>query len=171
VADVDADIEGEDETGSLDIADRNHIARSTLQEADLVLVVGAASLKGMHSLARTLHELRSGGIASDRLVPVVNRIGRSPRQRAEFARALAELDGLVDCPLGAPLFLPDRRHLDDGLLHAAPLPHALVQPVTRAVLSLLDRTIRTPSVTALPEPVAVVPGSLGTWYEQPEDAA
>ena len=84
---------------------------------------------------------------------------------------LAELGGLSDGPLGAPLFVADRRHLDDGLLHAAPLPHALVQPVARAALALLDRAIRVARPDAASEPVAVVPGSLGSWYEQPEDAA
>src|SRR5690606_26068619 len=94
VADIDADVEGERETGSLDVAERNHIARSTAESADLVVVVGAASLKGLHSLTRTLHDFRDAGVAADRLLPVVNRSGRSPRVRAELTRALADLGAL-----------------------------------------------------------------------------
>jgi CO dehydrogenase nickel-insertion accessory protein CooC1 len=176
VADVDADIEGEDETGSVDVAERNHIARHTMRSADLVLVVGAPSMKGLHSLARTLHELRAGGIAAERLVPLVNRVGRSPRQRAALSAALSGLGGLDGAAVAGPLFVPERRHLDDGLVQAAPLPAPLSQHLATSVTALVERLSTSPRAESAP--VAVVPGSLGTWFdpdgygtEEPEDAA
>jgi CO dehydrogenase nickel-insertion accessory protein CooC1 len=168
VADVDSDIEGEEETGSADVGDRNHIARRTLRSADLVLVVGNATVKGVHSLARTLHELRSGGIAPDRLVPVVNRAGRAPRQRGELTRTLRSLGAMRDAVVDAPIFVSERRHLDDAVVHAAPFPAAFAHAIALAVEGLLDRTGTRPAREA--EPAAVVPGTLGSYYE-PEGAA
>jgi MinD-like ATPase involved in chromosome partitioning or flagellar assembly len=173
VADVDRDIEGEDETGSLDIGERNHIARHTLQQADVVLVVGAGSMKGVHSMTRTMRELRAGGVDGRRIVPVVNRAGRSPRARAEVTRAVTALGGLDDVAVAGPVFVPERRHLDDGLVHAAPLPNALAQPLGSAVLALLARLDEAPAPSA-PEPVPVAPGSLGSWsvlLDEPGGAA
>jgi MinD-like ATPase involved in chromosome partitioning or flagellar assembly len=171
VADVDRDVEGEEETGSLDVAERNHIARRTLHTADVVVVVGNASMKGLHSLTRTLHELRAGQVDPGRLVALVNRVGRSPRTRAEISRALAGLGALDGAASATPIFVPERRHLDDGLVHAAPLPATLTTTVATAVGALLDRTAPTSTATDAPGPVAIVPGSLGDWYDEPEDAA
>lgn len=168
VADVDADIEGEEETGSADVGDRNHIARQTLRSADLVLVVGNATVKGVHSLARTLHELRAGGIEPGRLVPVVNRAGRAPRQRAELTRTLRSLGALRDAVVDAPIFVPERRHLDDAIVHAAPFPAAFAQAIALATDGLVDHVGARSAREAAP--VAVVPGTLGSFYE-PEGAA
>ena len=41
IADIDADIEGEDETGSLDVEERNNIARHTATHADIVVTLDA----------------------------------------------------------------------------------------------------------------------------------
>jgi CO dehydrogenase nickel-insertion accessory protein CooC1 len=165
IADVDADIEGEDETGSIDVAERNHIARHTLRQADLVVVVGAASMKGLHSLVRTTRELRAGNVEPGRIVPVVNRVGRSPRVRSDLTRTLAGLGGLDDAPVAAPLFVAERRHLDDGLIHAAPLPSALAHPLATSIGALLDR-VQSALTIDLAQPVAVVPGSLGAWHDE-----
>lgn len=179
VADIDADVEGERETGSIDVAERNHIARSTAESADLVVVVGSASLKGVHSLTRSLHDLRDAGVRPDRLLPAVNRSGRSPRVRAELTRTLADLGALEGALVAAPLFLPERRHLDDGLVQAAPMPAALVDAVTLPVHELLARTSPSTPRAMAAEPVPITPGSLGHWHDaeigdvrgEPEDAA
>jgi hypothetical protein len=44
----------------------------------------------------------------------------------------------------------------------APVPPQIVRPLTGAVRPLLDRTPELPPPPA-PEPVAVAPGSLGSW--------
>lgn len=169
VADIDADVEGERETGSVDVAERNHIARATAESADLVVVVGAASLKGLHSLTRTLHDLRDAGVHPERLLPVVNRCGRSPRLRAELTRALADLGALEGARVAAPLFLQERRRLDDGLVQAAPMPAALVDAITLPVRDLLARTAPPPVGARAVEPVAITPGSLGHWHDDDPD--
>jgi hypothetical protein len=105
----------------------------------------------------------------------VNRVGRSPRARAEITAALGGLGGLESTAVATPLFVPARRHLDDSLVHAAPLPGSMAQALATSVAALLERTRRVPIVE--PEPVAVAPGSLGTWYDdeapfpEPGDAA
>ena len=46
VSDVDPDVEGEAECGSLDVEDRNLLARTVLRDAEIVLVVGLPGLAG-----------------------------------------------------------------------------------------------------------------------------
>jgi MinD-like ATPase involved in chromosome partitioning or flagellar assembly len=171
VADVDPDVEGEDETGSLDVAERNHLARHTLRTADVVLVVGIASMKGLHSLTRVLHELRAAAIPGNKIVPVLNHAGRSPRVRAELSRALAALGALDGLAVAGPVFVPERRHLDDNLVHAAPLPASMADGVASAVQALIDRPRPVVDMTEVAEGTPVTPGSLGAWYDEPEDAA
>ena len=112
VADVDADVEGEEQCGATDLDDRNLLARTTLRHADVVVVVAGRGLKGLHALVRTVGLLREHGVPPGALLPVFNQAPRRPSRRAELSRALAELSApvLAD-PAGhahPPLFLPDR---------------------------------------------------------------
>ena len=91
VADVDADLEGEQATGSLDVEERNAIPRTTLRAADLVVVVGLPGMKGLHSLLRSTRDLLAHGVPGGQLVPVLNRAPKSPRARAELAAAFGDL--------------------------------------------------------------------------------
>ncbi len=91
VVDIDDDVEGEDATGSIDVEERNTFARACTRRADLVVVVGAPGTKGMHALVRSVHRLLDHGVDPERILPVVNRVGRSPSQRAELSRAFAHL--------------------------------------------------------------------------------
>jgi Mrp family chromosome partitioning ATPase len=169
VADVDADVEGEKQCGSADVEDRNVLARQTLAEADLVLVVGLPGVVGLHALLRVVTGLLDHGVGAGRIVPVVNRAPRSPAQRAELGAALARL--LVAMAPGAvvastPVFVPERRRLDAAIRDAAPLPSPLVRPVTGAARGLLDRARHAPPARPpSPEPVLVAPGSLGSWAD------
>jgi Mrp family chromosome partitioning ATPase len=165
VADVDADLEGEEECGSLDVEERNLMTRSTLALADVVVVTGLATLTGLRRLARLAGDVMRFGVAPSRLVPVVNRAPRSPRRRAEIARALADLVG-AEHPTGllvSPLFVPGRRQLDDLFRDGIPLPQSFVTPLGDATQAVLERFDR----PAPAEPPAVVPGSLGTWTDPP----
>jgi hypothetical protein len=159
VADVTADLEGEAEGGSMDVEERNHMARSTLARADVIVVVGATGLKGIHSLAGLIREIFEAG-AGSRVVPVVNRAPRHPRTRAELAAALSRLTGGASAVAG-PVWVPERR-VDDAVRHGTPIPQQVVAPVVSAVQAVLDRTAPAPAPGS-PPPALVAPGSLGTW--------
>lgn len=165
VADVDPDLEGEAECGSVEVEERNVMARTAVDGADVVVAVGTAGVKGLHGLVRTVARLRDHGVAPERIVAVVNRSARSAKGRAEITRAVADLAG---APAGGsvlgPVHLPERRGLDDVLRDGAPLPSALVDPITGAVRAVLERAPARP--VAEPEPVAVRPGELGMWADE-----
>src|SRR4029079_1011834 len=82
IADIDADLEGEDDTGSLHVEEHNLLARHTATRADAIVIVGSPSINGLRAIARTTHELRALGIEVARMIIVVNRSPRSPRLRA-----------------------------------------------------------------------------------------
>ncbi len=168
VADVDSDVEGESETGSIDVEDRNLMARTTIRRADLVIVVGQASPKGLHAMSRTIRGLSEFGVDCPRLIAVINRSPRAPHRRAEASQALAML---IDCAEGLehvpnPIFLADRRDIDSAIHDGVRLPVGFGRPLHDEVTRRLDEatTVHTPRVDT--DPVAVIPGSLGAWSEQ-----
>jgi len=167
VADVDDDLEGEASTGSADVEDRNLLARTTIEVADVVVVVGAPGPKGVHSLLRVVRDCIAAGVGADRIVPVVNRVPRGRGVRAELLRTITEL--LASSNPGqevlGPVFLPERRGLDEVLRDGVALPDALVAPVTTAVQARLDALPERSSPTTA-EPVLVQAGSLGSWTEE-----
>lgn len=164
IADVDADLEGEQECGSVDVEDRNLLARTVLPRADLVVVTGLPGIVGLHRLVTVVAGLVAGGVDPTRVLPVVNRAPRTGRARAEVARAVASLTAGVTGPAGmvtaGPVFVPERRALDDAVRDAGPLPRPFVAPLGSAVLAALRH--QEPSPPAPPAgPVPVRPGSLG----------
>jgi hypothetical protein len=173
VADVDSDVEGDEEVGSVDVEERNLLARSTLSRADLVLVTAAATIGGLRRLVLTLDELVRFGIGPDRLQPVLSRAPRRPRARAELTAAVAELGRAVASDLGAlasPLFVAERAGLDQLHRSGSQLPRSLVEPVTAAVSArLAGRPVLPAGIQAF-EPTPVVPGSLGAWSDDEEVA-
>ncbi len=171
VADVDADLEGDDDVGSTDVEDRNTLARTAISAASVVLVVGEPGVTRLHALVRRVEHLLEHGAEPARLVVVLNHAPRSPRARAELTRAVAALLG--DVPGGqqvaSPLHLPERRGLDDLVRDARRLPSSLVGPVTAVATGLLDLDGpgggRGAGADREIEPVPVAAGSLGTWSE------
>ncbi len=174
VADVGADLEGEAECGSVDVEERNLIARTTLPAADVVVVVGRSGMQGLHAQLRVVRELIDHGIAASRIVPVLNSAPRQARARAELTRSFAELIAASHpgVPMASPTFVPDRRGLDDALRDGVRLPDQVTSPVTAAVSAALDRL---PALDgnddADDRPIAVEPGSLGSWYDNDEEAS
>ena len=168
VADVDADVEGDDEVGSVDVEDRNLLARSTARRADLVVVSAPPTLVGLRRLVVTIDDLRRLGVDPTHVLPVINRSPRRGRHRAEITLAVAELSRSAHADLRSlpsPVFITERRGLDDLIRSGSPLPRPLVAPVTAAVLALLDRQPLISAAIDAFEPVAVTPGSLGSWAE------
>lgn len=161
VADVTGDVEGEEETGSADVEDRNALARTATVRADVVVVVGSAGLKGVHSLTLLIQALVGHGVDPARVLPLVNRAPRGPRARAQVATTLASLLGTTR--VSNPVFLPERK-VEEAFRDGLRLPPALVQPVTGAVVAMLARLADHAPAAA---PVsAIAPGSLGSWAEE-----
>lgn len=163
VCDVTADLEAADDAGSADVEERNIAARTALVNADVVLVVGRAGVKGLHALVRVLADASGAGVAPQRLVPVVACAPRSPRARAELASAIGELAApAVAGSVGPTLFLP-ARPVERAFRDGAPLPGPLPAKTAGAVLGAIATVGRREAVVA--EPVPVVPGSLGSFSD------
>jgi MinD-like ATPase involved in chromosome partitioning or flagellar assembly len=167
VADVDDDLEGEAECGSIDVEERNVMARTVATRADAVVVVGAPGVKGMHGLVRTVNRLREHGVPPERILAVVNRSARTAKARAELTRSFADLSGsrMGGAAVVGPVHVAERRGLDEILRDGGRLPQSVAEPVGRALVDLL---LRAPEETAPSEPVPVpiAPGSLGSWAEE-----
>jgi hypothetical protein len=168
VADTDVDLEGEDQCGSYEIEERNLMARTITTRSDVVIAVGGTGIKGMHGLVRTVHDLLEHRIAPDRILAVVNGAGRNGRTRAELTRTFAELTGSAhgDEPVVGPIFLPDRRGVDDLHRDGARMPASLSTPLVGALRAVMERTADQPAAGSEVAPKPVVPGSLGTWGDQ-----
>lgn len=168
VADTDSQLEGEAETGSFDIEDRHLMARTTVRSADLVVAVATPDITGLHGLMAMLADLRSFGIDGSRTLVVVNRAPTRPRGRAELTRTIAGLSGaqVRPDPYVGPVFVAERRNVDALHRDIAPFPTALTNPPTAVVRAMLDDLPAATLVAEASAPVAVVPGSLGTWDDE-----
>ncbi len=139
VVDCDADIEGETETGSADVEERNVLSRTSMQFADTVVVVGHASLKGLHTLTRVIGDLQEYGVADQMIQPIINMAPGNAKARAAYARALSELLGGSEA-LASPIFLPFQP-IDEAIRAVAPLPSAFVDPL----MALVERRVTNPN--------------------------
>jgi hypothetical protein len=164
VADIEADVEGEAETGSMDVQERNLLARTTLDRARVVVVVGEPSMKGVFALARTIGDLLASGVPVPSLLPVINRAPRRPRARAEVTTALASLVRAGAGPPGAelpgPLYLPERP-VADALRDGAALPGPLPRLLAGAIGGVMARL--EPASDPRHGPERIVPGTFGTF--------
>ncbi|WCO65598.1 hypothetical protein PO878_13925 [Iamia majanohamensis] len=166
VADVDPDVEGEAQCGSVEVEERNVMARTVTTRADAVVVVGSPGVKGLHGLVRTVNALREHGVAPERMLAVVDRSARTAKGRAELTRTFADLSGARMDGVGVvgPVHVPERRGLDEVLRDGARLPASVTDPLVGALAGLLERA--TTPVAADAAPVPVTPGSLGSWAEE-----
>ncbi len=169
VCDVDADLEGEDACGSIDVEERNIMARTAVTRADAVLAVGNSSLKGVHSLVRVITAMTNHGVDPERIVPVLNRSSRSPRTRATLGTALAELARPVtEGRLASAVHLPER-DIDNDLHDGRRLPTVLADPLAGALAAVLERA-GDRSFAVFGPGERVRPGSLGAWDDDEEAA-
>ena len=166
VCDIDPDLEGEDGGGSIDVEERNVMARTAAARADVVFAVGGASLKGVHGLVRVITDLVAFGVPAHRIVPVINRSPRSPRVRAGLGTAVAELSGpATGGRLASAVHLPER-DIESDLHDGRRLPAVLGAPLAGALHAILDRSSdRTldRSLSSDGDGERVRPGSLGRW--------
>lgn len=163
VADVDADVDGEAQTGSVEVEERNALARTVLARSDLVLVVGQPSMKGVYALVRTLIDLLEYGIPPERLLPVINQASGAAANRAELSRAVRQLisDAAGGSAVSPALFLPDVP-LEAELRDRDALPAALPRALATAADALLSRQGQPPNAAAA-EPQRVARGAIGHW--------
>jgi hypothetical protein len=156
VADVTAEFDGETETGSIDVEERNALARTTVLDASCVVVVGDATLRGLRSIPRIGRDLVELGVPLDRILTVVNRVGGSRRHRAEIHDALAAL-GLGEVTrASSAVLLPERREVETIHANVDPMPDRLVGPLTNAVEAVVARARgRAGDATSDPSAVAV----------------
>jgi len=167
VADVDDDLEGESQCGSVEVEERNVMARTVTRRADVVVAVGTPGVKGLHGLVRTVGRLREHGVDPERVLAVVNRSSRSAKGRAELTRSFADLSGSrsgAGAVIG-PVHVAERRGVDEVLRDGARLPQAMATPLATAVAALLDRAPASIAASE-PEPVRIAPGELGSWADQ-----
>jgi Mrp family chromosome partitioning ATPase len=173
VADIEPDLEGEEETGSVDVEDRHLLARAAASRATAVVVVGAPGMKGLHALVRTILELLSFGVPGRRIVPVVNQAPRSPRERAELSTSLGSLAraslGASGTALPSPVFLP-RRKVDTALRDGVAVPRPLPDLLVSAVGHVLDR-VGTATSNSSAMPRRVTPGSMKLFTSSREGAS
>lgn len=141
VADVDPDAEGISDTGSAEVENRNVMARTALRRADLVVVVGTADTKGVFSMVRTIDTLATSGVDADRLLPVVNRVPRSPRRRAAPSAVSSLLEGTAAAHLGEPLMVPEGRSVERALRDGVAPEKPLAEVVAAAVRDRLGHAV------------------------------
>jgi hypothetical protein len=142
VADVTAEFDGEAETGSVDLEERNALARTAVADASCVVVVGDATLRGLRSIPRIGRDLVELGVPSDRILAVVNRFTGSRRHRAEIHDALASL-GLGEIThASTAVLLPELRAIETIHANVDPMPDRLVGPLTNPVEAIVVRSGR-----------------------------
>ncbi|MHB8505888.1 MAG: hypothetical protein ACYDEN_09245 [Acidimicrobiales bacterium] len=159
VADVTGDVEGEADCGSVEVEERNHLARTAVATADVVVAVGLPGVKGVHTLAGHLRALAAAGVSPERLLPACNRAPRDPRSRAAISSTLATLaPGTTS--VASPLWVRER-NLEGPWRDARPLPTPFVRPLATTVAAHLERLAD--QAPPLVEPASVTPGSIGHW--------
>ena len=146
VADTDPDVDGEEACGSIEVEERNVLARTATALADAVVVVGTGDTKGLHRMVRVVADLVEHGVAPGRLLPVLNRAPRAPRARAELTRAFAALvGGFLDAGrVASPIYLGRQRGVEEALRDGARLPGSLGPSLRGAVDAVVSRSPRRP---------------------------
>jgi hypothetical protein len=134
VADVTGDLEGEAETGSDDVEERNHMARRTIALSDVVVVVGSSGRTGRMALDATVEAVADHIGDASRVVKVLNR--RWP-------------DGPAAPDMIAVSWMPASGDLVE-----------CCRPLIDAIARLLSEG---PSWHPAPRPTLVAPGSIGHW--------
>jgi len=173
VADLDPDIEGERECGSVDVEERNLLARSVTDVAEVVVVTALPGPQGVHRLVRELSVLLEHGVRPERILPVVNRAPRPSRARAEITRTIAALTEPAApraSALASPVFLPEIRRIDTNLRDGTGVPGSISTALASAVNAIAARAEALPAAPRDDEPRAVIPGSLGSWSTSQEAA-
>ena len=164
VADSDADFEGESATGSIDIEDRNLLARELAKNADLVVLTARAGITGLNRALHALRELAELGVETDRILLVILGAPRSTRHRSELSRTILRLfdETVPSHSLPIPVMVPLRRDLEPFLHDGTAPPRSAFGSITAAVSERLQQIEpRDPRPSFQTAPIAIIPGHLG----------
>jgi hypothetical protein len=166
IADIDADLEGESETGSFDIADRNALSRHLASNADVVVVTGRADLVGVSRLVRIVDDVIALGVDIHRIRPVIMRSGRSVLAARDIRHCIERL--LAELRPSLRLDPPEMVELPKGvegiILDGLTLPRTLTDALVSIVAPVLGSGRSThidPLTAAAEDPNLITPGSLG----------
>ncbi len=152
IADVSADLEGEAQCGSMDVEEKNLFSRTVVAEANVVVVVGQASLKGMHSLFGVLQTIRELDISEDRVFPILNFAPSPARDRAAFTKAFQSLTGHPIPPLFVPV-----KNVDECLRSGSHLPGPIAAPVGQLLRQQLGTAVSAEAKSCPPQPAIAGP--------------
>jgi len=160
IADIDADVEGESDTGSFDVGDRNSLARTFAGFADSVVVTGRTDLAGLGRMVNTVTTLIDFGIEPGRIFPLVLRPIRCPLSAAEIRRSITTLlkAAMPDVSVTDTSVVELPRDLDNLLLDGAPMPPSFVEQLRQVLPPDIgaEAERREPAHT-----LALTPGELG----------
>lgn len=160
VVDCDDDVDGERETGSIDIEERNLLARTFVLGADAIVLTTRADVTGLRRGVALTTSLVDAGVAPERIIVSVTGAPRTTRDRSRLSRELTLLlRGDAGIPVPTPVMVPHRRELAALDLDAAPLPRQYSASVVTALNDVLTRVA--PPTPSAPMLRAVVPGTLG----------
>ncbi len=137
IFDVDPQVDGESETGSIDIENHHGVTRAVADMADLILFVVKPGMKGMHDLTHLVDSFGEFGVARERLVPVVNFAPRGRVARAALTRTVAQLTEFDGLSVRPPVFVPHIRAVEDVHNCASRLPAGMTVHLGRVVNRLL----------------------------------
>lgn len=170
IADAEDDVDGERATGSMDLEERNAMARTVLLSADVVITVGLPDTIGIHHLLRVTRDVLALGVAPRRIVPLFNRSSGGRRTHGQLGQTFGQLLVISGGPaVASPLHVPTRRGVDTAIRDGRPLPDGWLEPLAATVEGLLGVT---DAVTA-PAPqgrlVPVSPGEMGSWPDDGDE--
>lgn len=137
VIDIDPEVDGESETGSIDIENHHGVSRVVADSADLVLLVVRPGMKGMHDLTELVDSFSEFGVPRDRLLPIINFAPRNAVTRAALTKLVAQISDLNGETSRPPVFLPLVRSLEDVHNCASRLPSNLTNHLGKVVGHLL----------------------------------
>lgn len=164
VADADSDVEGEEQTGSIDIEDRNFLARELATNADLVVLSARGGISGLSRSLQTFRDLVELGVQTERVLLVVIGAPRSTRQRSELTRTALRLfnEAVPSHSLATPVMVPIRRDLEPFFHDGTAPPLSALGSISAAVAERLDLIAPfEPRPNFQQAPVPIVPGHLG----------
>lgn len=164
IVDIEPDLEGELDTGSFDIADRNALSRRVSTTADLVIVTGRPDLVGLDRLVRAITDLLDHGIDGARIQPLVPHTGRQNLRarsvRSSLDALLDEIRPGADVPSVEAIDMPAA--LDAIQLDGSLFPATFLDPLRTIVTERLELLPAIGSDAATDEPPRrVQPGTLG----------